>query len=134
MDSSCPSSLVYVYILNLAFLLCFSPFCESNDALSEAEVKFIDKTIISYETSSRKTGQRALCPAPTPSDGLGNFYLRSLILWDPLRQFSCGEQRIVCTLCQSKLRPWRWKNGHQRRDRPRNLYCIQNEVLLVSCI
>ena len=120
--------------LKLAFLAVFSPFCESYDALSEAEVKSIDETIHSYETSSQKTVQRALCPAPTPSDGLGNFCLRSLILWDPLRQFSCGEQRIVCPLCQSKLRPWRWKNGHRRRDWPRNLYCIQNEVLLVSCI
>ena len=119
----CPSSLPYFYMLNLAFLLCISPFRQSNDALSEAEVKFIDETIRSYETSTR-----TLCPAPTSSDGLGNVCLCSLIL---------GSSQTVLlwrtTNCLPSL-PKKMDTGEEIGQR--NFYCIQksNEVLLVSCI
>ena len=59
--------------------------------------------------------------------------MRSVILWDPLEQIRC-KGLVVCPQCQSPLRPWRRKSASTKRDRPRSIFCIQEEVLLVSCV
>lgn len=69
-----------------------------------------------------------------PNPSIDGSHMRSVILWDPLRQIKWEEGLIICPQCQSSLCPWRWKRANTKWDRPRSIYCIQEEVLLVSCV
>ena len=64
-----------------------------------------------------------------------NNQLPSVIIWNPIVlpvfQSVC---QLKCPICQSKLRFWKWKDGQTERDIPRKLYCIQEQVLLVSSV
>lgn len=73
-----------------------------------------------------------------PSDQvveLSNNPLPSVIIWNPiiLPMFHSSFQ-LKCPICQSELRFWKWKDGRTERDMPRKLYCIQEQVLLVSSV
>ena len=62
------------------------------------------------------------------------FVVPDVLLWDPITQFKI---HLGCPLCQkiaatNELHATRCKDGSSPQDHPRQLFCIQKHVLLVS--
>ena len=60
------------------------------------------------------------------------FILPSIIVWDPLHQLFSGI--IECDQCSKPLKVHRWKKGDHLRHAPRTLICIDQPILLISCV
>ena len=60
------------------------------------------------------------------------YQVPSIILWDPLLQLFNGV--LSCVECGSAMKTRAWKDGRNSHENPRMLYCIEQPVLLVSCV
>ena len=73
----------------------------------------------------------------SPPD-VGDYVLPRVIIWDPLQpQQHCFDTGFTCPHYEhghlnSILTPCKWKDGRSERDLPRQIYCVNGPVLLVS--
>ena len=73
----------------------------------------------------------------SPPD-VGDYVLPRVIIWDPLQQQQhCFDTGFTCPHYEhghlnSILTPCKWKDGMSERDLPRQIYCVNGPVLLVS--
>lgn len=69
---------------------------------------------------------------------VGDYVHPRVIIWDPLQQQQhCFKNGFRCPHYEhgrvsSILTPFKWKDGKSERDLPRQMYCVNGPVLLVS--
>lgn len=69
---------------------------------------------------------------------VGDYVHPRVIIWDPLQQQQhCFKNGFTCPHYEhghvsSILTPFKWKDGKSERDLPRQMYCVNGPVLLVS--
>jgi hypothetical protein len=103
-------------------LLCAS-------AIEKLWLNFMKLCIENCEKKLDETQVR-ICPEGSPfSSNITNNVIPSVILWNPLSHTNNFGQ-LTCPNCYSALR--HWKDGRNDRGNPRNLFCIQERLLLVS--
>ena len=79
-----------------------------------------------------------LNPDFVSSPNVADYVYPKVIIWDPLQQQQhCFKEGFTCPHYEhghlrSQLSPCKWKDGRRERDMPRQIYCINGPVLIVS--
>ena len=78
-----------------------------------------------------------LNPDFSSAPNIGDYLHPRVIIWDPLEQHHCFKNGFTCPHYDhghltSILTPCKWKDGKSDRDMPRQIYCVNGPMLLVS--
>lgn len=130
--ASLSRSFLFIIILNVLCWRCGSV------KYPESWLKFVGICINSFERSPNKMVSKF---TTENCHGLLELYgqdlvasIPSVILWNPIIYPALASDRLKCPHCKANLRFWKWRDGKTERDMPRKLFCIQEQVLLVSCV
>ena len=120
------------------FCLWFTSLLTLNSQLGVGAIEkscsqFIRLCISDFEKAQSAIQIRVTTEGSPYSPNRINEVIPSVILWNPLVNVN-NYCQLTCSLCKSALRHWKWKDGSNNKDVPRNLFCIQERVLLVSSV